>query len=302
MKYQITHTTEYFYQQMVSFCHNKAMLKPRDIPGQTLLEYTLDIFPEPSESTEYTDFFGNNTTHFLIPNQHHQLTVTVTESIEKVDRKDSSPISPVTYKQLQQMLQTPDGILLDAVQFQLESPFIPLDDPDIKAYAQTFFADETPLYESCLQLNAHIYEAFEFVSGATTISTPVSEVFNQKKGVCQDFAHLALAALRSIGIPARYVSGYIETLPPEGEEKLAGVDATHAWISVYIPEMGWVDFDPTNNLIPSTQHITIGWGRDYGDIPPLKGVVYSSGISQLNVSVDMQRVEESKTNTTQGDT
>jgi len=135
-----------------------------------------------------------------------------------------------------------------------------------------------------------IYTDFEFVSGFTSISTPILEVMAEKKGVCQDFAQIAIACVRSVGLPARYVSGYIETLPPPGKEKLVGADASYAWFSVFIPGFGWVDFDPTNNQIPMNQHIVVGWGRDYYDVPPLKGVVYGSGKSKLKVSVDITEV------------
>ena len=135
-----------------------------------------------------------------------------------------------------------------------------------------------------------IFSDFKFQSGFTTIATPLSVVMKERKGVCQDFAHVAIACIRSLGLPARYVSGYIETLPPPGMQKLAGVDASHAWFSVYIPGSGWVDFDPTNNIIPAERHITIGWGRDYADITPLRGVIMSSGSHELKVSVDVRRV------------
>jgi len=147
------------------------------------------------------------------------------------------------------------------------------------------------VFEALSDLVKRIYTEFEFKPGFTTLATPLSEVMGQRKGVCQDFAHLAIACVRSIGLPARYVSGYIETIAPEGKEKLQGVDASHAWFSVYVPQSGWLDFDPTNNLIPSDQHITIGWGRDYTDIPPLKGVILSIGRHQLNVTVDVKRLD-----------
>jgi transglutaminase-like putative cysteine protease len=160
----------------------------------------------------------------------------------------------------------------------------------ITNYALQSFTPGRPIYEAVYNLMGRIYKDFEFKPGFTTIATPLSEVMKQRKGVCQDFAHVGIACLRSIGLPARYVSGYIETLPPPGVEKLVGVDASHAWFSVFIPNIGWLDFDPTNNVVPSDQHITIGWGRDYFDITPLKGVILSSGPHRLSVSVDVRRV------------
>ena len=137
-----------------------------------------------------------------------------------------------------------------------------------------------------------IFIDFDFVSGFTNVATPIHEVMKERKGVCQDFAQIAIACVRAVGIPARYVSGYIETLPPEGQEKLIGADASHAWFSVFVPQYGWVDFDPTNNVIPHEQHITVGWGRDYYDVPPLKGVIYSSGKNRMKVSVDLRRITD----------
>jgi len=162
-------------------------------------------------------------------------------------------------------------------------------DDMITAYAAQSFPTGKSLYECSRNLMNRIFADFKFESGFTTISTPLSLVMKERKGVCQDFAHLAIACIRSMGLPAKYVSGYIETIPPPGVKKLVGVDASHAWFSVYIPDSGWIDFDPTNNLIPADRHITIGWGRDYSDITPLKGVIMSSGRHELKVSVDVRR-------------
>lgn len=160
----------------------------------------------------------------------------------------------------------------------------------IMQYALRSFIPDRPVFKATLDLTQRIYRDFEYKPGHTTVATPLGELMKERKGVCQDFAHLAIACLRSIGIPARYVSGYIETLSPAGTEKLIGVDASHAWFSVYIPEIGWTDFDPTNNCLVSDQHITIGWGRDYADIAPLEGIILSSGSHELTVSVDVKRI------------
>jgi transglutaminase-like putative cysteine protease len=163
---------------------------------------------------------------------------------------------------------------------------------EIKNYASISFTTGKPLYEAVYHLINRIYTDFSFTPGFTTISTPLSVVMQERKGVCQDFAHLAISCVHSMGLPARYVSGYLETLAPAGKEKLTGVDASHAWISVFIPGMGWVDFDPTNNQLATEQYISIGWGRDYFDIIPLKGVIMSSSSHELTVSVDVKRMEE----------
>ena len=158
------------------------------------------------------------------------------------------------------------------------------------AYARVSFLPGRPVFEAATELMRRIYTDFAFTPGFTMVSTPLSVVMRERKGVCQDFAHLGITCVRSMGLPARYVSGYIETISPAGVEKLIGVDASHAWFSVYIPDRGWVDFDPTNNVLPGDQHITIGWGRDYADIAPMKGVLLSSGTHGLAVSVDVRRV------------
>ncbi len=290
MKYRLRHTTLYNYQQIVNFGHNRGVLKPRDTYEQHLVEFTIKITPEPSEINEFVDYFGNNATHFLIPYQHSKLIVEAVGVVEKKAKEVRT--SSVTMKEYSSMLKSSDATSLDVVEFQLESPYIPLADEKIEQYARQFFGDEKNVLKASLELNHQIFSDFRFVPGATTVSTPISEVFEKRQGVCQDFAHFAIACFRSVGIPARYVSGYIETLPPEGEVKLQGVDATHAWVAIFLPDIGWIDIDPTNDCLANMQHIVTGWGRDYGDVAPLKGVVYSSGLSQLNVSVDIERIAE----------
>lgn len=296
MIFNITHTTKYDYNAPVSYCHNIATLRPRDSTGQQLLDYTIDIKPEPAEISERVDFFGNYITRFSIQTRH---TVLKVETKSKVIRDYgkyhesfyTEACKSVTLIDALEALKSNSVEVLDAKQFVLESIFIRRTDDSIKQYAELSFKGNRSVFEAAYELMQRIYTDFDFVSGFTSISTPIDEVMKEKKGVCQDFAQIAIACIRSIGLPARYVSGYIETLPPEGEEKLVGADASHAWFSIYIPTFGWVDFDPTNNQIPLDQHIVVGWGRDYYDVPPLKGVVYGSGKSKLKVAVDIARVE-----------
>jgi len=181
--------------------------------------------------------------------------------------------------------------LLDTLPYALPSPFTPHLD-ELHRFAQKAFHPQRPVLDAALALMQQIFTEFEFVAGATDIATPLGDVLKERKGVCQDFAHLMVGALRTYGLAARYVSGYIETLPPPGQEKLVGTDASHAWCSLYVPQLGWVDFDPTNNLIPAEQHVVLGWGRDFGDVTPLKGVFYGPNEQELAVSVDMRRVED----------
>ncbi|TNJ45640.1 transglutaminase family protein [Tamlana fucoidanivorans] len=293
MDFLITHITEYSYSEEVVFCHNIATIKPRQSPGQKLLEYHVAINPEPTEFSERKDFFGNNVTRFSIQKAHKKLEVT---SICKISR-DYTAIKnsfyseesvKVTLEEALNSLNRNTKENFEPKQFILDSILIKNSKANIKAYALESFKPNRSVFEATKELMQRIYVDFSFVSGFTSVSTPLSVVMEEKKGVCQDFAQIGIACLRSVGLPARYISGYIETVPPPGKPKLIGADASHAWFAVFIPGYGWVDFDPTNNTIPENQHIVVGWGRDYYDVPPLKGVVYSSGTSKLNVSVDIK--------------
>jgi len=297
MNFLITHITEYSYNEEVVFCHNIATIKPRVSAGQKLLEYSIDISPKPTEFSEKIDFFGNNITRFSIQKEHNKLLVT---SICKIAR-DYTPIKEsfnsnecvkITLKKALLSLKSNNPANFEAKQFILDSILIRNSKTNIKEYAMRSFKPNRSVFEATNELMHRIFTDFDFVSGFTNVSTPLDVVMEEKKGVCQDFAQIAIACLRSVGLPARYISGYIETLPPPGKPKLVGVDASHAWFAVFIPSFGWVDFDPTNNIIPENQHIVVGWGRDYYDVPPLKGVIYSSGSSKLKVSVDIRQYNE----------
>jgi len=274
MNYSINHKTIYTYFEPVSVCHNVLRLVPRNTGRQVCKAVRVKIQPEPDTLREYEDFFGNKVIYFSIEKEHGQLTVNVHSEIGKTEKQD-----------LPEERQEAG----DIGQFIFETPMTAISD-EIAAYARISFQDGRPVLEATTDLMRRIYKDFGFTPGFTTISTPLAVVMRERKGVCQDFAHLAIACVRSAGLPARYVSGYIETIPPPGIEKLIGADASHAWFSVYIPELGWMDFDPTNNVLPGDQHITIGWGRDYADIAPMKGILFSSGSHELSVSVDVKRV------------
>jgi transglutaminase-like putative cysteine protease len=291
MKYEVVHTTEYHYEGLISLCHNIAWLLPRSTTGQYCKKTNIRISPQPDVLNEYTDFFGNKVVYFAIQQEHRNLSVTVSSFIEKehVDTKAGGVTNDIRWEDAKKRLQENRADHFDARQYRLETSMTTAS-PDIIAYARQSFTPGRILFEAVSDLMQRIHKDFEFKPGFTTITTPLATVMQQRKGVCQDFAHLAIACVRSAGLAARYVSGYVETLPPPGKEKLTGVDASHAWFSVFIPGTGWVDFDPTNNHIPSDQHITIGWGRDYADVTPLKGVILSSGQHSLRVSVDVKRV------------
>jgi len=292
MKFTVKHSTKYIYNASVSFCHNIATIKPRNSAGQKLLSYNLHINPGPANISDRVDFFGNNITRFSIQQPHKELHV-IAESI--IDRsynavKDSffsEECTKVTLRQAYEMLKANDNLdILEAKQYTLESIFIRNISSIMKDYALVSFQPNRSVFEATHELMKRIYTDFDFVSGFTTISTPLNEVMEEKKGVCQDFAQIAIACLRSIGLPARYMSGYIETIPPPGKKKLIGADASHAWFAVFIPSFGWVDYQ-----IPGNQHLVIGWGRDYYDVPPLKGVLFGAGKSKLDVMVDIRSAE-----------
>ena len=293
MEFQLSHTTSYNYETGVTFCHNIATIKPKTMLGQTLLEYKLDISPLPSEMSERLDFFGNTITRFSIQKHHTELKVSAMSKVLRdyllqPNIENSVSGKTITLEQALNALKTNDPETIEAKQYILESIFITNISADIKAYAEQSFKPNRPVFEAAYELMQRIYTEFDFDSKFSTIATPLQEVLKAKKGVCQDFAQIAIACIRAMGLPARYVSGYIETLPPPGKEKLVGTDASHAWFSIYIPTFGWIDFDPTNNQIPKNQHITVAWGRDYYDVPPLKGVIYSTGKNKMNVAVDIR--------------
>lgn len=298
MVFSLVHKTSYKYENTVSYCYNLAILKPRSFNGQDLIDYHLEISPKPTTYKENIDFFGNTVIHFSIENQLKELTVTATSKVTRnyeaqKDILSSKLFSTLTLKEAQEKLKKITEENIDAKQFLLDSILIKNISKEIKAYAAVSFQDDRSVFEASKELMKRIFTDFTFDPSFSTVATPIDEVMKAKKGVCQDFAQLAIACVRSVGLPAKYVSGYIETLPPPGKEKLIGTDASHAWFSVFIPDFGWVDFDPTNNQIPKNQHIVTAYGRDYYDVPPLKGVIYGSGKSTLKVAVDLRPFEES---------
>lgn len=290
MKYTIQHTTAYNYLEPVSLCHNIARLRPRNTRDQICRNTRIEITPAPDWINEYEDFFGNKVIYFSIEKEHWELTVNVTSEVERnvAAQMKLHVFRNATLEDVKKELAELKEDILDIKQYVFETPMTALDD-EILQYASQSFKPERPVLEAVKELTARIYTDFEYKPGHTTIATPLSVVMQERKGVCQDFAHFGIACLRSMGLPARYVSGYIETVSPEGAEKMIGVDASHAWFSVYITDIGWTDFDPTNNCLVSDQHITIGWGRDYADIAPLEGIILSSGSHELSVSVDVKR-------------
>jgi transglutaminase-like putative cysteine protease len=288
VNYTITHTTSYSGSKPVSVCHNQAWQRPRNLPYQTCDAFVLRVSPEPSIQSERIDDFGNHVQYFSFNQGYDTLKVSAESQVTLHSRPRETAESPAWEAIREDVAQDRSEETLDAYLFAFASPRIRTH-TEFADYARSSFQPQRDIVSAALELTGRIHQEFEFNKRATTVSTPVEEVFRHRKGVCQDFAHLQIALLRSLRLPARYVSGYVRTIPPPGKPRLAGADVSHAWLSLYCGrELGWIDFDPTNNLIPDTDHITVAWGRDYSDVPPLRGVYIGGGSHTLSVSVDVK--------------
>ncbi len=293
MKYCVTHTTQYLYSEPVGLCRNEACLLPRETPQQQCLSSKLLIEPLPGDLRERTDAFGNRLCHFAIQRPHEKLQVTAISEVSVGPDPKRIETANQYFRESLCKLTAVDKTreTLEALPFLYDSPLI-VKNRQFADYAGSSFSPDRPLADAVSDLMQRIYHDFKYDPGFTNVTTPLSEVMATRRGVCQDFAHLGVACLRSMGLAARYVSGYIETLPPPGQERLVGADASHAWFSVYAGKAGWIDFDPTNNQIPAEQHITVAWGRDFSDVSPLKGVALGGGEHKVIVSVDVARKPE----------
>jgi transglutaminase-like putative cysteine protease len=288
MKHRITHQTIYRYSEPASLSQNELLLQPRPAETQQVQQSRLTIAPEPQYLKQRSDYFGNTTHVFMVQHLHNELAMTATSVVETLPHFSPMPGKTAAWETaVRRLADHQQAAELDAYQFVFASPFVTIS-PDARAYAQPSFPPGTPLLQGALDLIRRIFTDFKYDKTATTVDTAVEQVWVNRKGVCQDFAHLAISCLRSLGLAARYVSGYLKTLPPTGKPKLIGADASHAWISLFVPDEGWVDLDPTNNVIPSESHIVLAWGRDYGDVTPVKGVVMGGGKHTLSVQVDVE--------------
>lgn len=292
MQYRISHVTRYTYTDTVSQGMNMAYMLPRDTRRQTCQFARLSVNPMPAVTTERVDYFGNRACHFSIEQPHTSLEVIV-DSLVDVRQNDFTPVLDIgcTCGEAASRLRTSrDPEVLLAREYQLDSPLVAVDDA-LREYAGPSFASNRSLVSAVRELTQRIFADFTYDPHFSDVSTPLSEVLAHRKGVCQDFAHLAIACIRAQGFPARYISGYLETLPPPGREKLVGSDASHAWFAVYSPGEGWLEFDPTNDKLAGEQHIITAWGRDYSDVAPLRGVIFGGGETEkLSVAVDVVRV------------
>jgi transglutaminase-like putative cysteine protease len=286
MEYLVKHTTEYTYEQPVGSSYQSLHLTPRTFARQQVHHAAITVSPEPLNQDARTDFFGNPVTDLFIRDQHDTLTIHSESSVVVTANEDVLlDLSPSWETTAQVARAAAADEARDAGRFCFPSPHVVLE--GARSYVQPLMSPGKPLLRLAMELTEQIYHDFEYRGGVTDVYTPIPAVLASRAGVCQDFAHLGLACLRAWGLPARYVSGYLLTQPPEGQPRLTGADASHAWFSVWCAEFGWVDFDPTNNLQAQTEHITLGWGRDYSDVSPTRGYIHGGGAQQLEVAVDV---------------
>jgi transglutaminase-like putative cysteine protease len=291
MIYRIVHRTTYKYKYPVSVGNHVACLKPRTLLHHQLTRSELRIQPFPATRTERLDYFGNLLCFFTVQEPHKELVVEARSEVMMDGNATPRPQQSLHWEEAARLLandHSPAG--LEAYQFGFESPRIRIR-PEFASYALQSFTPGRPMHDALLDLTARIHKDFRFDSKSTNVRTPTEEVFRKRRGVCQDFAHLQIACLRSLNIAARYVSGYLRTYPPPGQPRLVGADASHAWVSAYCPGIGWLDMDPTNNVVPSDGHVTLAWGRDYGDVSPLRGLILGGGAHTLKVGVDMEPLD-----------
>ena len=286
ISYRITHTTRYRYRSPVSQCQNEARMRPRATPWQTCSAHRLYVSPEPASRHEREDVYGNHLTYFAVQKAHQVLEVTAVSEVRIESPEAPEPERAPAWEQVAQGSHSEHS--LESREFALASPLV-IPQAAHADYARECFAPGQPLPEAAIALMAKVHTEFEYDPHFTSVATPLNEAFRHRRGVCQDFAHIMLACLRSLGLPARYVSGYLETDPGPDGVRLRGADASHAWVSVLCPGYGWLDLDPTNNTMPGNRHITLTWGRDYGDVAPLNGVIRGGGPATLEVEVDVIR-------------
>ena len=287
MIFDVSHRTTYIYREPVLQSEHVVYMTPRSGRRQTVHRHSLLIEPAPSGNVALTDYFGNRSAILSIDDEHTELVIHARSTVEVHPFDPPIVALSTAWERVTSKARRENGELdISVLEFASASRHTKLIAEAID-YARSSFPPHRPILEAALDLTQRIYHDFTFDSTATDISTPVSHVLNERRGVCQDFAHLAITCLRSLGLPARYVSGYLLTYPPPGVDKLKGADASHAWISVWAPEIGWVDFDPTNGIMPSYEHITVAHGRDYDDVSPISGVLLGGSKQEMSVAVDV---------------
>jgi len=288
-RYRVTHETAYEYGAMVTSGRHLLHLSPRDTEWQTVVEHRWKSDPDPTESSEDHDYFGNRIARFAIDRPHDRLVLT-SESLVDVRARGQGVATPAWEVVREAIANAPIARQFELAQYVAPSAFAPVF-AEAAAYAKRHLGAGEAWVDALLGLACAIHAEFEFDPDATAVGTPVRTVLARRRGVCQDFAQVMTSCLRSIGLPARYVSGYILTTPPPGKPRLVGADASHAWVSSWCPGIGWVDFDPTNAKLATTEFVTLGWGRDFEDVTPVRGVVLGGGGQEIEVRVTMMPVE-----------
>jgi transglutaminase-like putative cysteine protease len=297
--YRVEHHTIYRYSEPVLLSHQQLHLTPRPLDYQSTQAHEVAVEPTPTLRREIIDAFGNPVTEIAIESAHSNLDIVARTDVRLTEPAKFDAGSTPDWQTVREALRyraawRPDPTILQATQFLFESPHARVK-RDLRTYASDCFVRGRPILEAATALMAKIHGSFKYEVAATGVGTPVMQFYEQKRGVCQDFAHLMISCLRSTGLAARYVSGYLLTRPPPGKPRRIGADASHAWVSLFIPENRWIDLDPTNNVIPSFDHITVAWGRDFSDVTPLRGVINGGGIQTLEVKVTVEPAENAET-------
>jgi transglutaminase-like putative cysteine protease len=285
MRYRVRHVTSYAYADPVALSRNVARLVPRSLPIQALRSFSLFVDPEPASLRTFKDAFGNDVHSFTLDVPHRRLSITADSEVEVSVGRPVPQMSP-TWERVIAELSPP----LDVMELCFESPLIPRHTSLASLGASCFWSGR-PIVEAGLALSHLIHSTFTYDPSATTVTTPVLDALERRRGVCQDFAQVLLGALRSLGLSARYVSGYLETTPPAGRERLVGADASHAWVELWCgAEIGFVALDPTNDIVPGDRHVIVAYGRDFSDVSPVKGMILGGGQAEVAVGVDVERL------------
>ena len=293
-RYRVEHHTAYLYSEPVMLSHQQLHLTPRPLDYQSIQAHEVLINPAPTQQRKLIDAFGNPVTEIAIESAHKTLNIIARTTVAVTERHVNDLVETPAWETVRDALAYraawhPEPAILDATQFLFESPYARVK-RSLRTYAGDCLVPGRPILAAAAALMAKIHGEFTFDAAATNVTTPVMEFFNQKRGVCQDFTHLMISCLRSTGLAARYVSGYLLTRPAPGKPRRIGADVSHAWVSLFVPGIGWVDLDPTNNIMPSLEHITLGWGRDFADVTPLRGVISGGGEQTLEVKVTVAPV------------
>jgi len=286
--YEVTHTTRYSYEARVSQCLNEVRLTPRSLPAQSVQEHHIEVLPRPVSFDCRKDYFGNDVTTFAVFEKHDHLEATARSIVEVQPRSIEAAASPAWEEARDLLAKADDGPILQAFEFIFDSPYVEAG-PELAEYARPTFTPGRPLFDALQELSHRIHAEFRYQPKSTSIDMPLISVLGGRHGVCQDFAHIMIGALRSLRLAARYVSGYLRS-----GANFQGAQASHAWVGAFVPQLGWLDFDPTNDVMPSDGHITLAWGRDYSDVTPVKGITLGGGGQVVDVEVFVKPCEQPK--------